>query len=209
MGFGGKYTFCNLRTSMVHHTKNLSPSKRLTVHRAMCHSEAVASKFYIPLNTVREAAEVRRLQEGDESQSQHPPPRPLAHPPKNRIAAVLFGEQQIRGFGRATRGGCGHGDGLPSASVAWPEAEAGQDIGIGGFVRFQENGQFPRSLEFQGRSLGCVLLQQPATGTPSDGSTAVPGPHLLPDHCEGQATGLGGHSEKQAPHVAYEADGAV
>ncbi|XP_062866079.1 uncharacterized protein LOC134328784 [Trichomycterus rosablanca] len=72
MGFGGSYTFRNLRTSMVHHTKNLSPRKRLSVHRAMCHSEAVVSKFYLPLNTVQEAAEVRRLQEGEESPEERP-----------------------------------------------------------------------------------------------------------------------------------------
>ncbi|XP_062866120.1 uncharacterized protein LOC134328820 [Trichomycterus rosablanca] len=59
MGFGGSYTFRNLRTSMVHHTKNLSPRKRLAVHRAMCHLESVAAKFYVPLNSVEEA----RLQE--------------------------------------------------------------------------------------------------------------------------------------------------
>ncbi|KAG9273594.1 neurofilament medium polypeptide-like [Astyanax mexicanus] len=32
-------------------TKNLSPTKKAAVHRYMCHSEAVASKFYVPLST--------------------------------------------------------------------------------------------------------------------------------------------------------------
>ncbi|XP_062864463.1 uncharacterized protein LOC134326204 [Trichomycterus rosablanca] len=72
MGFGGSFTFRHLRTSMVHHTKNLTPHKRLSIHRAMCHSEAVASKFYVPLNTVQEAAGVRRLQEGEEEPEDRP-----------------------------------------------------------------------------------------------------------------------------------------
>ncbi|XP_049329821.1 uncharacterized protein LOC125796837 [Astyanax mexicanus] len=63
LGFSGCYNFRNLRTSMVDYTKNISPAKRALLHRSMCHSDTVASKFYIPLNTVTEAAHVREMQE--------------------------------------------------------------------------------------------------------------------------------------------------
>ncbi|XP_049327665.1 uncharacterized protein LOC125787465, partial [Astyanax mexicanus] len=39
-------------------TKNLSPTKKAAVRRYMCHSEAVASKFYVPLST--EEARMKR-----------------------------------------------------------------------------------------------------------------------------------------------------
>ncbi|XP_049329816.1 uncharacterized protein LOC125796834 [Astyanax mexicanus] len=85
LGFEGKYTFRNLRTSMVHYTKDLTPRKRAPVHRSMCHSEAVASKFYIPLNTAQEAAVVRGLQEGE---SDEPGPSPKkAHETKRTSEA--------------------------------------------------------------------------------------------------------------------------
>ncbi|XP_062865394.1 histone H3.v1-like [Trichomycterus rosablanca] len=70
MGFGGSYTFRNLRTSTVHHIKNLSPHVRRAVHQATCHSEDVASKFYVPLNTVQEAANVQRLMEQEDEEEQ-------------------------------------------------------------------------------------------------------------------------------------------
>ncbi|XP_049329819.1 uncharacterized protein LOC125796835 [Astyanax mexicanus] len=69
MGLKGSFTFRNLRTSVVHYTKDLSPSKKAAVHRQMCHSEAVAAKFYLPLNTADEAAQVRKLQEGSSETS--------------------------------------------------------------------------------------------------------------------------------------------
>ncbi|KAG9273595.1 hypothetical protein AMEX_G12775 [Astyanax mexicanus] len=81
MGFGGKYTFRNLRTSLVHYTKNISPKKREKIHRAMCHSEAVASRFYTTLNTASEAAAVRKLQEYD---STSPAPTPSPSPVTTR-----------------------------------------------------------------------------------------------------------------------------
>ncbi|XP_066523884.1 uncharacterized protein [Hoplias malabaricus] len=56
MGFGGRFNFRHFRTTMVHYTKNLSPSKKRRIHKAMCHSEAVAEKFYVPLNNPEEAA---------------------------------------------------------------------------------------------------------------------------------------------------------
>ncbi|XP_066506048.1 uncharacterized protein [Hoplias malabaricus] len=62
MGFGGRFNFCHFRTTIVHHTKNLSPSKRRRIHKAMCHSEAVAEHFYVPLNNPEEAAEVAAIQ---------------------------------------------------------------------------------------------------------------------------------------------------
>ncbi|XP_049329857.1 uncharacterized protein LOC111190294 [Astyanax mexicanus] len=83
MGFGGHYTFRNVRTSLVHYTKDISPKKRERVHRAMCHSEAVASKFYKTQNTAAEAAEVRVLQVGsspDEMTFPRSPP-PYSAPP--------------------------------------------------------------------------------------------------------------------------------
>ncbi|XP_049320991.1 uncharacterized protein LOC111189742 [Astyanax mexicanus] len=72
MGFGGIFTFKNLRTSVVHHNKDISPKKRQRIHRAMCHSEAVASKFYTAQPSAVEAAEVREFQEGPDTS----PPRP-------------------------------------------------------------------------------------------------------------------------------------
>ncbi|KAG9276117.1 hypothetical protein AMEX_G8388 [Astyanax mexicanus] len=73
MGFGGQYSFKNLHTSLVHHTKDISPKKRLRVHRAMCHSEAVADKFYMTQNTASEAAKVRAIQ-ADTSTEESPEP---------------------------------------------------------------------------------------------------------------------------------------
>ncbi|KAG9278214.1 neurofilament medium polypeptide-like [Astyanax mexicanus] len=48
---------------MVDYTKDLSPHKKAAVHRSMCHAKAVASKFYVPLNTAAKATSVRGLQE--------------------------------------------------------------------------------------------------------------------------------------------------
>ncbi|XP_066523727.1 uncharacterized protein [Hoplias malabaricus] len=62
MGFGRRFNFRHFRTTMVHHTKNLSPTKKRRIHKAMCHSEAVAEKFYMPLNNPKEAAEVAAIQ---------------------------------------------------------------------------------------------------------------------------------------------------
>ncbi|XP_049334378.1 uncharacterized protein LOC125780445 [Astyanax mexicanus] len=72
LGFGGRYTFKNLRTSVVHHTKNISPKKKQRIHRAMCHSDDVAARFYTTQNTASEAAEVRKLQAPD-TDSPDPP----------------------------------------------------------------------------------------------------------------------------------------
>ncbi|XP_066521516.1 uncharacterized protein [Hoplias malabaricus] len=59
---GGGWGFRQLRTSMVHHTKNLPIAKRRKIQKAMCHSEEVANKFYVPFNDPLEAAEVAALQ---------------------------------------------------------------------------------------------------------------------------------------------------
>ncbi|KAG9273589.1 hypothetical protein AMEX_G12765 [Astyanax mexicanus] len=67
MGFGGQFTFKNFRTSMVHYNKHKSPKKKQLIHRAMCHSEDVASRFYTTLNTASEAAQVRKLQAEESS----------------------------------------------------------------------------------------------------------------------------------------------
>ncbi|XP_062846560.1 uncharacterized protein LOC134309114 [Trichomycterus rosablanca] len=94
MGFGGSFTFRNLRTSMVHHTKNLSPRKRLAVHRAMCHSESVAAKFYVPLNSVGEAAEVRRIQEEAAAGDVRETPRRRTRRQRSTISPEDSGEEE-------------------------------------------------------------------------------------------------------------------
>ncbi|XP_066523714.1 uncharacterized protein [Hoplias malabaricus] len=63
MGFDGHFNFRHFRTTMVHHTKNISPmKKRKRIEHAMCHSEAVSNKFFVTLNNPEEAAEVVAMQ---------------------------------------------------------------------------------------------------------------------------------------------------